>query len=175
MATVLRASPVTWLPYIQQQLVAVTGLPVERVIITARLNPQPMAQTQDILIRPGAITGSQNYLQGSGRLVMYLKRALHITIRTRQALDQPESDQQWLINLQLGHFVLEDKVYDALQGYQPVDMSGNALLATPINFLGGPDPSKIDQNEDNNDFGFTTLTFEVEYVQPLQDASVPNL
>ena len=162
MATVIRASPVLWLPKIQDRIKTVLGFPSERVKIVARKNV-PMPHPQDILIRLGPFRIDEGITFEAGRVATVLHRELLVTIRTRLAVDEPEVDTQWILNTTLGHFQTEDKVLDSLQNFQPVDQQSNWLLTEPLQLLSGPLPEKDEQSDD----GVSILVFSASYMPVL--------
>ncbi|MDE2105775.1 MAG: hypothetical protein KGL39_51600 [Patescibacteria group bacterium] len=144
----IRASLKDILLLIQTQVVAITGLDISRVIITAKSPDQVLhaGATEDILLRVMGERPDTNQIDGAGRIVNNRLRTVQVVVRTKVALDPTGQDQVHLTDPTLGHFVLEDSVVDALEEFFPLDINGNLLTAVPVRIgpWGLPTPDRED-------------------------------
>ena len=110
---------------------------------------------------------------GGGRLSVVLERYFYWNLRIRSGeQDEHQADLQGLFNEDYGHFVREEKLFDALLGFWVEDAEENSLTIHPVY------SSRIDQARRVDIGGFATvLSALVSYqfdTQPFQ-STVPPL
>lgn len=163
MATVLRTPIRDIFLNVKATLMTGTGLGSDRVTIVAKPNIQSVAD-KEIQIWPSNATVDEAWEFGSGRRSCPIARNLNILCRDRVALDPTNESQVLLTDQNLGLFVLEEQVINALLEYLPVDRQGNALTTAPIKFLGQPaETAEHEEWANNLGWGDSWLVFQLVY------------
>ncbi len=118
-----------WLPLVEDQLVLVTGLDSTRVLITA-MDPDETPHygaDKDVLVKLLGERPAGSAWEGSGRVDNRRVRTVRVTVRTRAYLDQFPADKARLLDMTVGHILLEDAAYDAMCWFMPTDQLNNVL------------------------------------------------
>lgn len=170
MASPIRVSFGTVVLAIRQQIIDFGVLPTDQVhIVTRRIIPHSMGQW-DVLIRPGALYSDLSVIASGGRFDTRVRRRLHVTVRTRLALDQTSDDIDWLLDLAEGHIPHEEAVNDAIHGLFPTDNAHNVLTYEPVKLLAASEP---DPDHSDASWGQSVLDYDVPYIMALDQAREP--
>lgn len=165
MATVHRTGLANILLAIRDRLMQRLQMPPELVLVTARDSlPFDRHGDQYVWIRPRNQAPNLPVIEGGGRFDARMRRTIAVTCRTRLALDESDQDYEWLLNRELGHFELEEAIWDALYLWAPADVDENWLVAMPLQPRGTAAPQK---DKVNAEWGESSLEVEVEYLMNL--------
>ena len=164
MATWLRSSFNDIIVAVRTRLIDVTGLPIDRVKITAKRQWAHYQADQLLNLVPQTITRNVQVADGSGRIMTQIERQLWVQCVNRLATDTIDDGTQWFIDETYGLITLEENVLDALTDWRPVDDSQNALTIEPVKFLAGVPPI---QEIEMPGWGQETLAFNIIYAPPL--------
>lgn len=134
---------------------------------------EPTTGDRDILLDPTSERRDPTS-EGSGRVEARVIRRLRVRIRTRMNLDENFRSVAWLQgaaaengqSVTLGHLALEDAVIDALDLFQAVDGSQNALMHRPMVYDGTPGPQKRGIDAESG-YGYSDIWFDVPYIRLL--------
>ena len=171
MAEAIRSSMRQIVPVCLARLVAVTGLPAERVNPWVGDAEAPHLQAdQDLVLRLGGWSPDRGWFVGGGRSSLRLVERFEVQLRTRLALDPAGSAYVWLTDTTLGHLQLRNLVLDALVEFLPADTSGNVLVTDPLALVPAPKPRTDARGGQPVSWGSETLTFEVAYLQALDQS-----
>ncbi len=164
MAAVIRSRASVIIPLIRARIMAKLAFPAERVFYCQRPPPFDSQADQYVWLRKGRAKLDRPVWQGGGRVDTRRVLMLECNLRTRLATDETDRDNAWLFETSLGHEVYLDTLYDALQGFQPVDAQGNWTVTQPIEVTeeDAPDKDKI-----SPEWGESTLNVEVHYEMDL--------
>jgi hypothetical protein len=151
---------------IKTQLVTYTGIPEHRVLLRARhkqaKTTHPVQGRQYLVIRPYLPRPIGEWTEAAGRVNKGVSRPVEIIARTRLGLDQMDRDDNFLLNEDEGHFLLEELVFDALEMFMPEDADTNIIVARPIRCIPSPEPTDKDEPVDPQ-WGSSSLFFDVWY------------
>lgn len=171
MATVVPTSLDVIILAVQARLIASLGWPAERVLVmdpalfdALDLTPQADAF---LLLWPDTETPDRPIFVGAGRLDTRATERILVEVRTRTALDEPQSRLVWLTDSVqgLGHIACaRHPVLDALIGWLPSDAAGDALTTCPLAPANGQRPTG---DRKRPEWGRSTLYFDVQYVLKL--------
>jgi hypothetical protein len=151
---------------LRQELATVTGLGLARVTVSVQDDGGPhYLADQDIVIVPlEEPPGQPSAYVGGGRVVDLRTRRVKILARTRCLLDPAGVDQARLLDLTLGHLVLEDRIYNTCQCWFPDDGAGRLLLCEPAKTGTWSRPK---QERDNPEWVSSSLEVELTYLRQL--------
>lgn len=156
------ASLLSILPAIQAQVIAVTGLPPEKVSFAARDLEPRFRGDQDCYIRLLNPSPEQGFEHGSGRTCIILSRPLVVTLRTRYQVDTSDVQNLWLLDPTYGHLAKEEALFNGLVNFVPTDSSGNWLTSEVLHPLPTP-PEVMADKPQGKGWGESHLTFELKY------------
>jgi hypothetical protein len=126
----------TLLPLIRTKLVNDGIADTSRVYLG--LYPEHLdPETADvfIVITPGRQVAEQPNLTGSGNFLLFFQGEVHITIYCRLVLDAGDRADNFLTDKQFGCLPVLKCVYNSLNMYQPIDLSGNQYIAEPFRII----------------------------------------
>ena len=173
MATVIRTSLRTILTRIKDKLLAelIPGgaedpIPGERVIISIRKKVPHLQADSDIIIKPRGLKVRKEVTDMAGRWDTRIERRIEVRCRSRLALDDPASDETFLLDETLGHITLEELVCDCLQEalLTENDDSDNLILCCPMLLEDGQDTAPDTEASRGADWGETSLFFNLQYM-----------
>lgn len=135
--------------------------PEERVrIYNPHRKPAPDVQADQYLcVWLGGEWAVDDINNPGGRVDTRAYIKLHTWLRTRCALDEVGSDELWLTDPELGHYVWRWAVKDALQIFLPEDAGRNALSVCPIHWRSDTD---YERDRDAMEWGTSESLFVVE-------------
>lgn len=131
--------------------------------------PEALGGNQsDLTVQVGGPVPNEPIVEGSGRADTRLTRRITVTIRTR-FLEPAEvaaltPAQQAALDLNDGHYVLQELVLDCLHLWAPIDKNKNELLVQPMRLVasaGGEGLPKFPE------WWVSKLIFEIVYSAPL--------
>lgn len=97
---------------------------------------------------------------GAGRELVYINGKIGVTLWSRNALDELPRDDMFLNDSSLGALAKVKCIYNSLHHYQPLDDSGNQLMAEPFRLLSIEPPKREFRQEG---WGTILLTFEMDW------------
>lgn len=150
----------TLLPLITAQLVTVTGVTSNRVLLLQRGDTPTFQGDSDILVRVGPPQPVEGYSSGAGRNAVILRRPLQVTPRVRLAVDQSDRDDYHMTDAS-GLVALEEAVVDALHIWVPRNSTSDWLTQEPIHWAPGAAP--IHQTPVSQSWLHTDLVFDMLY------------
>lgn len=178
MATVIRTSLRTVLARIKDKLVADLipadsddPIPSHRVIISIRKKVPRFTGDSDIIIRKGGFKVKREVTDYGGRHDTRIVRRIEIICRSRLDLDEPASDETFLLDETLGHVALEELVADCLQDHllTESDDSDNAILCCGMQLEEGSEAKTDAEASKGMGYGDTSLFFYAEYTLKLAE------
>ncbi len=131
---------------IRSGLVGINGWSVDQIVVSLEPDPPYHAQADWYAsVRPRGGGPVPDRFGAAGRFSAVVIRRVVVTVRSRCALDEADRDLAKLTDLNLGHLRNEHAVINLLDGYQPVDASGNWLLVEPMRLVPGgiSDPRRL--------------------------------
>jgi hypothetical protein len=164
MATVIQSSLAQILPLVQQQLMSVTGWPIERVILDTRKDAEDEEEyfeaEQLVFIREESNTPTGAYV-GMGTIWATENIRLVCAIWTRTALDELPGFREGLVDPILGHKEATLLIQQGLYGFIPVDTDDNWLVQNEIQPAIGSGPYR--QKKKNADWARSTIVGTLTY------------
>lgn len=137
MAAQIRSNIAAILRGIKTQLVTKTGLSEHLIFMNLRPSgtsaaTHPVQSGSYLRLFISSPQPIPEWFAAAGRVNSGKARYLDVAVRTRLGLDTVDREDNHLLDTAEGHFILEDQVFDALEGFQPVDTAQNVLTAYPI-------------------------------------------
>lgn len=165
MPTILNTGFSPILQAIQAQLIAVTGLPRERVNSSAWDATPEFQGDQDLILHVGNPSPVGADQDSKGRLATRMVRPVEARPRTRLALDVGGYADLWLTDPAKGHLQLEEAVFNALEQFFPADGQGNWLVTEGLRLVPSVRPVIPEAPPQTpREWGDSRLTFEVSYL-----------
>ena len=155
-------SLLTILPAIQAQVVAVTGLPLEKVNLSLKDVQPKYRGDSDCYIRLLDATADPGFEHGSGRTCLIISRPMVVTLRTRLQVDTSDVQTQWFLDQINGHLIKEEALFNGLCNFVPLDVSGNWLLSEVLHPIQTP-PEIAVEKPTGKGWGQSHLTFLLKY------------
>lgn len=165
MATIIESGFGPIILAVKERLVDELEIDATAVKIAARL-PREIPRLngdRDIILKVGNFIHQQHVYQGAGRHVIRLTRWFDMVCRTRNYLDERQTDESWLTDTvsSLGFFQWEEAAFLALCGFFPTDEDGNHLTVHELRVFDGETP---DKDQIAREWGGAAVRFECDYL-----------
>lgn len=144
-----------------------TGIPATRIKLwrSGAQLPPAMDGDNDLVVQVSAPTPDTDSVTGAGRVDTRLTRTVTVSVRTRCELDEASADPVRLLDLNIGHYALEEKVIDALQ-VAFVSLAADDLLVQPARMSTGAGAAPAPVFHSSN-WTVSALPFEIVYESKL--------
>lgn len=167
MATVIRTTLATILPYVRQQAMMALNLGTEAVVYgtpgSALRKPSLQADVV-CLIRPRSQMTERNIVGGAGRIDARVVRKVTVVLWVRYDVDVDQQKERWLLDQDLGHLPKEHSLFNVFLTFHPSDPSGNWLLFEPIRLGPVSDPVEDTQQTEAGGWGYSGIDLELPFI-----------
>lgn len=163
-------SLVPLLTALQAQIATCTGLPPEKISLSAKDIQPRFKGDQDLYIRLMDATPRPGFEHGSGRTCIILSRPLVLTLRTRYQVDPSDVQNAWFLDPNYGHIIKEEQLFNCLVDQPILDpATSNWLTSEVLHPLPTP-PEVMQEKPRGKGWGESHMTFELVY----QPSLTPN-